>query len=63
MKTDTDEIIAIKLLNEDEEIEVTTNQRTVRIEKGIPQGRNGSGRNILRLRRNEEITGVKSVKI
>ena len=62
LKSDGDEIIAIKLLEEDEEIEIKTNQRTVREGIGITQGRGGSGRKIINLRRGEQILDVHSVK-
>lgn len=60
LKSDDDEIIAIKLLNETENIEIITNKRTVIVEQGKSQGRNGAGRKIINLKKGEEITEVHS---
>ena len=61
MKTDTDEIIYIKLLNEDENIEITTTKRTEIIETGKPQGRPAVGHRIIDLKKNESIIECHSV--
>ena len=61
LKSDTDEVIAIKLLKENEAIEVITNQRTEKITFEKPQGRNSAGKRIIKLKKNEQIVEVHSV--
>lgn len=61
LKSDDDEIIAIKLVNNDEKIEITTNNRKEIIETGKPQGRGSSGKKIIYLKKNENITDVHSI--
>ena len=61
LKSDDDEIIAIKLLKENEKIEITTNMRKEIIEPGKPQGRNASGKKIIYLKKDEQIIEVHSV--
>lgn len=60
LKSETDEIIAIKLLNEDEKISITTDKRTEIIEPGKSQGRCAGGKKVINLK-NETITEVHSV--
>lgn len=61
MKTETDEIISVKLLNETERIEVTTNKRTEVIVPGNPQVRWAQGKKIITLKKGEEILEVHSI--
>lgn len=61
LKSDDDEIISIKLLNEKEKIEITTNKRKEIVEPGKPQGRGASGKKIITLKKGETITEVHSV--
>ena len=61
LKSDDDEIIAIKLLKENEKIEITTNMRKEIIEPGKPQGRNASGKKIIYLKKDEQIIEVHSI--
>ncbi len=63
LKSDTDEIIAIKLLKDvKEQIEITTNKgRKELVEAGKPQGRGAGGKRIIGLKKDEEITEVHSV--
>ena len=61
LKSDDDEIIAIKLLNDKEKIEISTNLRKEIIEPGKPQGRGAAGKKVIYLKNNEEITEVHSV--
>ena len=62
LKSDDDEIIAIKLIDNTENIEITTNLRTEIIEPGKPQGRGGAGKKIIGFKKGESITEVHSVK-
>ncbi len=61
LKSDDDEIISIKLLNDKEKIEISTNLRKEIIEPGKPQGRGAAGKKVIYLKTNEEITEVHSV--
>lgn len=61
LKSDADEIIAVKLLNANEKISITTNQRTEVIEPGKPQGRGAAGKKVISLKKDEVITEVHSV--
>jgi len=61
MKTDTDEVIAIKLLNENENIEITTTKRKLVVESGKPQGRPAVGHKVIELKKDETITEVHSI--
>ena len=62
LKSDDDEIIAIKLLNENEKIEITTSTgRKEIIEPGKPQGRGSAGKKVISLKKDETITEVHSV--
>ena len=62
MKTETDEIISIKLLNAGEKIEITTNQRTEVVDPGSKaQCRWAAGKKVIALKKGEEITEVHSV--
>ena len=62
MKTETDEIISIKLLNAGEKIEITTNQRTEVVDPGQKaQCRWAAGKKVIALKKGEEITEVHSV--
>ena len=58
LKSEGDTVIAIKLLQENEKIELVTNQRKYVVEKGLTQGRNGCGRKIIPLRKGEHILDV-----
>lgn len=57
-----DNIKWIKLVNDTDKIEVTTNLRTFTIETGHAQGRNAGGRAINQLRKKEYITDIHSVE-
>ena len=62
LKSDDDEIIAIKLLKENEKIEITTSAgRKEVVEVGKPQGRGAAGKKVIYLKTNETITEVHSV--
>ena len=61
LKSDTDEIIAIKLLNKDQKIEITTNTRKEVITPTKPQGRGAAGKKVIYLKKDEEITEVHSI--
>lgn len=61
LKSDDDEIIAIKLLNEGEKIEITTNKRKEVVEPGKAQGRGASGKKIIGLKKDEVITEIHSI--
>ena len=61
IKADDDEIISIKLLNNNEKIEITTNKRKEVIEVGKPRGKGASGKKIINLKKEEVITEVHSV--
>lgn len=61
LKSDDDEIISIKLLHENEKIEVTTNNRKEVIDPGKPQGRSAAGKKVIVLKKDEEIVEVHSV--
>ena len=63
LKSETDEIIAIKLLKDTkEQIEITTNKgRKEVIEAGKPQGRGASGKRVIGLKKDEVITEVHSI--
>jgi DNA gyrase subunit A len=61
LKVAGDEVIAVKLLKEDENIEITTNQRTVTIDavgQNVQAGRSASGKVVLKLKKGEQITEV-----
>lgn len=60
LKVDGDEVIAIKAIDKNDKIEITTNQRKQVIVPDAPQGRSGSGKRLLNLRKNETITEVHS---
>lgn len=63
LKTAGDEVIAVKLLSETENIEITTNQRTVEIdavEQNVQAGRGANGKVIIKLKKGEYITEVHS---
>lgn len=59
-KSDDDEIMAVKLLNDGDKIEVITNQRTEVIEPGNIQGRGAAGKKVIYLKKDEVITEVHS---
>lgn len=62
LKSDDDEIIGIKLLHENEKIEITTSTgRKEIVEPGKPQGRGSAGKKIITLKGDETITEVHSV--
>lgn len=63
LKSDTDEIISVKLLKDmTEKIEITTNKdRKEVIEAGKPQGRGAGGKRVINLKKDEEIVEVHSV--
>ena len=64
LKTAGDEVIAVKLLKDGENIEITTNQRKVVIDadtQNVQSGRNASGKVVLNLKKNEEILEVHSI--
>lgn len=61
LKSDDDEIIAVKLLNEKNKIEIVTNKRKEVIEPGKAQGRGSAGKRIIALKKGEEILEVHSV--
>lgn len=62
LKSDDDEVIAIKLLNENEKIEITTsNGRTEVIEPDGVMNRYSAGKKIINLKKNETISDVHSV--
>lgn len=61
-KSDTDELVSVKLINKDEKIEITTN--TGRKEIVCPdkaQGRGAAGKKVINLKDNEYITEVHSI--
>ena len=61
LKNDDDEIQFVKLIHENEKIEITTNLRKEIIEPGKPQGRGAAGKKIISLKKDEEITEVHSI--
>ena len=61
LKSEDDEIIAIKLLDTGHKIEITTNKRTETIVPGKPQGRGSAGKKVIGLKKDEFITEVHSV--
>ena len=61
LKEDNDEVIAIKLLDEDHKIEVKTTSRTEIIDPGKAQGRGSAGKRIINLKKGESIVEVHSV--
>ena len=61
LKLDGDEVIFVSTITEGQNIEITTNMKTEVITPDGPQGRGGSGKRIISLRKKEEITGVKVV--
>jgi DNA gyrase subunit A len=64
LKTEGDEVIAVKLLNENENIEVTTNQRTEILDvvnQNVQAGRNANGKVMIRLKKDENITEIHSI--
>lgn len=62
LKSEDDEVIAVKLLNENEKIEITTSTRTEVIESDKPQGRGSAGKRVITLKENENIIEVHSVQ-
>lgn len=61
-KSDDDELIAVKLLNENDKIEITTsNDNKALIIPDRAQGRNAAGKKIIYLKKDEFITEVHSV--
>ena len=63
LKTEGDEVVAVKLLNDKENIEVTTNQRTVVVDavgQNVQAGRNANGKVVVKLKKGEYITEVHS---
>lgn len=63
LKSDDDEIIAIKLINDitEEKIEITTNNRKETIQLSKPQGRGAAGKRVINLKKDEVITEIHSV--
>ena len=64
LKTKGDEVIAVKLLTETENIELITNQRKEVIDvvnQNVQAGRSGNGKVVLKLKKNEEIIEVHSI--
>ena len=61
LKDEADEVIAIKLLNPGESVEITTNTRKEVIKPEKPQGRGSSGKKVIHLKKGETITEVHSV--
>lgn len=63
LKSDDDEIIAIKLINDitKEKIEITTNNRKETIQLSKPQGRGAAGKRVINLKKDEVITEIHSV--
>lgn len=61
LKSEDDEIIAIKLLSDGQKIEITTNNRKEVINPGKPLGRGSAGKKIIGLKKGEEITEVHSI--
>ena len=61
LKSETDEIIAVKLLNDNESVEITTNLKTEKYTPDKPQGRNSAGKRIIKLKKDEYIKEVHSV--
>ena len=63
LKSDDDEIIAIKLINDitEEKIEITTDKRKEIIQLGKPQGRGAAGKRVINLKKDEVITEIHSV--
>ena len=61
LKSEDDEVIAIKLLNKDQKIEITTESRTEVITPSKPQGRGAAGKKIIWLKKGESITEVHSI--
>lgn len=60
LKSEDDEVIAIKLISDTDKIEITTNQRTEVVEPGNSQGRGAAGKKIINLKKGEAITEVHS---
>lgn len=60
LKSEDDEVIAVKLISDTDKIEITTNQRTEIIEPGNSQGRGAAGKKIINLKKGEVITEVHS---
>lgn len=61
LKSEDDEIIAVKLLDTGHKIEITTNMRKEVITPEKPQGRGSSGKKVIYLKKGEEITEVHSI--
>ena len=63
LKSDDDEIIAIKLINDitEEKIEITTDKRKEIIQLSKPQGRGAAGKRVINLKKDEVITEIHSV--
>ena len=61
LKSEDDEIIAIKLLDNGQKIEITTNKRKETIVPGKPQGRGSAGKKVIGLKKDEYITEVHSI--
>lgn len=63
LKSDDDEIIFVKLLNDGDKIEITTDKgRKEVITPGKPQGRGSAGKKIISLKKDEHITEVHSIQ-
>lgn len=60
-KSDDDELIAIKLLNDEDKIEITTNLRKEVITPDKVQARGGAGKKIIYLKKDEKILEVHSI--
>ena len=62
LKSDDDEIIACKLLNDTQKIELVTNIRQeIIVPPSKPQGRGAAGKKVIYLKSNESITEVHSI--
>ena len=61
LKSDDDEIIAIKLLDDKNKVEIITDKRKEVIVPGKAQGRSSSGKKVINLKKGEEIIEVHSV--
>lgn len=63
LKSDDDEIIAIKLINDitEEKIEITTDKRKEIIQLSKPQGRGAAGKRVINLKKDEVITEIHSI--
>lgn len=61
LKTDDDEIVAVKVFDEGQNIELITNQRKEMITPNKPQGRGATGKKIIHLKENEEVLDINPV--